>query len=75
MRTDACVFFYLRPAGLKLDGILERVQRGILQQAVENSISHSVSVYVCACIHTSKYNLLTVLFLRTGDIYTSGTLF
>lgn len=82
-KTQVCVSvhacFYLCPARLKLAVILERVQRGILQQAVENSISLSVCVWLYAHIQVQASALQSVdlssikgnLNAKTGDIYFS----
>ncbi len=76
-----CVCIYLCPASLKLGVILEGVQRGILQQAVENSISLSVCVCLYAHIRVQASASQSVdlsslkgnLNAKTGGIYFSET--
>lgn len=76
-----CLCFCLCPASLKLGVILERVQQGILQQAVENSILLSVCVclYAHIRVQASASNSVDLSSLKgnlnakTGDIYFSET--
>lgn len=70
-----CVCVFLSPSSRSKIGwdFGESTARNIT--ASSGKLHLTQSVYVCACRHTSKYNLLTVLFLRTGDIFTSGKLF